>query len=528
MSGFDFETLGTTLVESVPDLVYVVDLRGRLRWWNDRVVEVIGYDDEELSGKDCFELLPPGQRERAIEAFANAGSFSPDFTMEFDLLTKDGERIPHEFNGGLVELEERTVVVTIARDVSERREREREIRRQRDELATLNSISETVHGVIQAVVDAATREEIETVVCERLSASELYCAVWIGREDPDGGLEPVTGDGVEDDFMEVVMGLDDLEWRRPAEALETGEVRTVQRIPESGLPEAVRAAAESKGIHAGAAVPIVHRETVEGVFCVYSSRADAFSERERAALERLGEVVGFAINAYRTERLLLSDVVTEVTLRATGADTFMGAISRFSDGPVRKEWSTPVDAGDDDYLHYLTIVGVGPERVVELADELATVESVDHVGQDGATEVFEVVTNDSFTSRLLDAGATPTEMVACDGKLTLVVELPADTEARTVVEAAAELYDVELASKREVERPASTAEEFGDAVDDRLTDRQRAALRHAYFGGYFSWPRDATAEEVADRMGLSSPTFHYHIRNAERSFVEAYLDALDD
>ena len=528
MSELDPGTLETTLLEAVPDLVYIVDLRGRMVWWNDRVLEVTGYEPEELSGMDAFRLVPPDQREAAAAAFAAAGEFSPEQTLEFDILTKDGDRIPHEFNGGIVEVDGRHVVPAVARDVTARREREREIRRQRDELATLNAISETVHEVIQAVVEAATREEIERVVCERLAASALYLSVWVGRADPDGGAELATAVGDDDEFAEVVRGLDDLDWERPATvAVETGEVRTVQHIQDSGLPEAVRAAAEELGIRAGTAVPIVHRGNVEGVLCLYSSRGDAFSEREQAALQRLGEVVGFAINAYRTERLLLSDVVTELTLRVTDRDAFMVAASAEADGPVRKEWSTPVEDGGT-YRHYVTVEGLETARVRELAADRDTVESVERVADDGDAGVFEVVTVDSFTQRLLEAGGTPTSMVARDGELTIVVEVPPDVEVRPVVEAADGLYRAELASRREVERPAPTPEEFGSVVADRLTDRQRTALRHAYFGGYFSWPREATAEEVADRMGVSSPTFHYHIRRAQRALVEAYLDTLDD
>ena len=83
-------------------------------------------------------------------------------------------------------------------------------------------------------------------------------------------------------------------------------------------------------------------------------------------------------------------------------------------------------------------------------------------------------------------------------------------------------------SKHEVERPVRTVEAFHHGVDDRLTDKQEAALRHAFFGGYFSWPRDATAEDIADTMDISSPTFHYHLRHAQQALVEAYLQHLED
>lgn len=529
MTDFEPGTLATALLDSVPDLVYVVGLDGSLLWWNDRLPAVTGYDEATLAGMDAVELLPAGEREAALEALSAAGSFGPGDTLEFDIETNDGERIPHEFNGAVLEVDGRTVVATIARDVVARREREREIRRQRDELETLLRINETIYGVIQAVVDAATREEIERDVCERLAASERYEAVWIARNEADGSLDPATGVGAIDDFLGTVASLSDLEWTRPAEvAAETGEVQVVQGFEDADVPERAMVVAEALDVHAGTSVPIVHRGSVDGVLNVYSSRPDAFSAREEAAFERLGEVVGFAINAVRTERLLLSDTATELTFRVAGDDAFLASVSAMADGPCRKEWSTKAEGGRGNYRHYVTVEGLDPEAVLELAEGRPTIESIEHVGDDGDAHVFGIVTADSFTRRLLEAGATPTSMVARDGETEIVAELPGEADVRPVVAAANELYDVELVSKRDVERPVRTSDEYHDAVLERLSDRQLAALRHAYFGGYFSWPREATAEEVADRMDVTSPTYHYHIRRAQRALVEAFLQHLGD
>lgn len=528
MSDFDPGAIATDLLDSIPDPVYLVDLEGRLRWWNDRLCEVTGYDDEALSGMEIVELVPEDQRVAVLEAFVAAGSDEAPTTMEFDVRTSDGDRIPHEFNGSVREIDGRTVVAVVARDVSSRRDRDREIRRQRDELETLHSISETVYEVIQAVVDAASREEIESVVCDRLAASDLYEAVWIARNEPNGSVDPVTGVGATDDFVETIAALNDLDWTRPAEvAVETGEVQVVQGFADSDIPDPAKAVAETLGVHAGTSVPIVHGATVHGVLSVYSSRPDAFSERELAAFERLGAVVGFATNAVRTEKLLLSDTATELTFEVSGDDAFLASVSAVADGPCRKEWSTAVEGGDGNYRHYVSVSGIDPEAVLEMGEAKSTVETIEHVGDNGEAHVFAVVTSDSFTRRLLDAGATATSVVASDGETVIVAELPGEADVRPVVEAANELYDAELVSKRELERPVRTADEYHDAVADRLSEQQLAALRHAFFGGYFSWPRDATAEEVADRMSVSSPTFHYHIRHAQRALVDEFLQHLD-
>jgi len=526
MANVEPDALVRGFLEASTDVCYAMDENGRLLWWNDALVDATGYDEETLEGLDFDELIAPEHREDVRTAFEHTGSFPDDVTLTFDLFSADGERVPYEFNGAATELSGERVVITIGRDVSSRREREAALRRQRDELDKLNRISETVYEVIWAVTDAATREGIEDVTCERLANCELYQAVWIGRNDGSDGVEPQTGVGNPDDFIEVVREVNEVDWRRPASiAIETGEPQVRQQISESDVPAAVKAAGERLGLESGISVPIDHDGRVEGVLTVYSSRPDGFNEREREALRRLGSVVGFAIHATRTERLIVSETATQLTFRSTAPAGMLAAVSARADGPCYREWSVPTESGN--YRHYVTVHGLDPEAVVDVIEERSNVESVAPVNSDDDEGVYEVITNDSLVRRLLEVGASTTDVVAEDGESTVVAEIPGDVDTRPIVEAAEEMYDSELVSKRTIDRPVRTANEFRDPVAGQLTERQQAALKHAYFNGYYSWPRDATAEEIADAMDVSSPTLHYHLRRAERALVEAYLQYLD-
>jgi predicted DNA binding protein len=61
-------------------------------------------------------------------------------------------------------------------------------------------------------------------------------------------------------------------------------------------------------------------------------------------------------------------------------------------------------------------------------------------------------------------------------------------------------------------------------VLEDLTDRQRDALEAAYRAGYFAWPRESTAEDVAESLDLTSPTLHSHLRKAESVILSRLLD----
>lgn len=528
--GLDVDAL--TLLESLPDVVWVIDSDGRVVWTNGRGRAVTGYDGD-LIGIEVDELLVATQPEEARTAFTDIeggtdGSSAESFV--FDIVSMDGERWTHEFNVTPFEFDGDSFYIGIARDITARREREHEIRRQRDELKTLNNVSETVHEVIQAVVGAASRDEIEQVVCEKLATSGLFVAVWIGRLDPEGDVTPVAGVGRDEAFMQKVSMISELDWERPAEvALETGEKQVVQQVSKAEAPDIAKEMAAELGVRSGMSVPIIHGNNVLGVLSLYSGSPDAFNERVQAAFRRLSEVIGFAIRARQAERILLSDTVTQLTFRVTAPDGYLAPLSLDAEGPLRLEWSTPDEKGTNRYRHYITAVGLDPNRAVELAREREHIESVEHIGDNSDGKVLEIITNDSLTQRLFDVGATPASVVAEDGETTIVAEVSDDADSREVAEAVKGLFETaELVSKRDRDRPIPTTDEFYDAVDDGLTDRQRSALKHAFFGGYFSWPRDATAEDIAESMDISSPTFHYHIRHAQHALTEAYLEHLED
>ena len=55
---------------------------------------------------------------------------------------------------------------------------------------------------------------------------------------------------------------------------------------------------------------------------------------------------------------------------------------------------------------------------------------------------------------------------------------------------------------------------------DALDEQQQEALRAAAGSGFFERPQQATADEVADTLGVSRSTFLYHLRAAEQTVFE--------
>jgi len=93
-------------LNALDDLFYVINADGSLRRWNCRVPVITGYLESELDDMRVTEVFPEDAREtvtKAVETVLAEGQS----TIEVDLLTADGERIPYEFTGARPTLTDR-------------------------------------------------------------------------------------------------------------------------------------------------------------------------------------------------------------------------------------------------------------------------------------------------------------------------------------------------------------------------------------------------------------------------------------
>lgn len=517
------------IVESSTDAILVKDTEGRYQFANEAaaafldcdVADLLGETDSELFGEETARELREHER-GVLDAEESA-------TFEECLPLDDGERVfettcsPYYDGEG-----DLAGTVSICRDVTERKVRERTLEDQRDELATFDRINEVAQEIIRALIGEPSREEIEQAVCDRLVETELYRTAWVGEPDPAN--EKVTdfvGAGLNDAVRSLVEIIDVSEGSpEPASsAYHEGEPQVINDVEnDETLPAEMQAGLLDLGYHSGIIVPIRYGDTTYGLLGVGTERRSAFSQREVDAFDVLGEVIGFAIGAVKHRRLALSDTVVELTFRLTDRDSFYVAASEELDCTLRLEGMA---AGPDgSLLFYDAVSGVDPDAIFEFAEEWDAVENVRLVSDHGDEALFEfTVTGSSAVLTLSEFGAKTKEATSEGGEATLVAELPSDTDVRSVVERARAKYSgIELVAKRETERDFQSAREFRRDLDERLTDAQRTALRASYFAGYYEWPRDSTAEEVAEALGVSSPTFHQHIRKAQHELLGTFFD----
>ncbi|MBI3662324.1 MAG: PAS domain S-box protein [Acidobacteria bacterium] len=134
----DSEALFRGLLESAADAVVIVDRSGSITFVNPKTEEIFGYTREELLGQSIDVLVPERFRERHNRehtAYISAPQPRPMCTaLSLCGRRKDGSEFPADISLGPLEIGDDFVVLSIVRDVTERKKAEEEIRKQNEEL----------------------------------------------------------------------------------------------------------------------------------------------------------------------------------------------------------------------------------------------------------------------------------------------------------------------------------------------------------------------------------------------------------
>ena len=419
-------------------------------------------------------------------------------------------------------------VTVYLRDVTDQHQMDQRLTRLDEDLGRLTIINRLISDVLAELVEASTREEIAATICDRLGETDIYEFAWVGERDlgTDAVTVRASAGTTGRTLAEIEASLDRGAAVPERRTIESGQPEIVQPLGDSeAVPESIRRAAFADGLQSLLAVPLTYGSSVYGVVGIYTTDQRAFSQRERASFETLGEMAGFAINATRNRNLLLSDSVVELTLRVGQGEDPLAALASDHGGSLSVNGFVP----DEQALRcYLAVRDADPEAVVASCSDrggLGPARLID--GSDAGGTVELTLDETTLLGRLTSLGVTiESATFEPDGGV-IVVELPPGEDIRRIADSVTRSHDATIVAKRDRERDVTTAREVREAVSERLTDRQENALRTAFFANYFESPRGSTAEEVADSLDITGSTLLHHLRAGQRKLLEEFLTASD-
>jgi predicted DNA binding protein len=417
-------------------------------------------------------------------------------------------------------------IAVYVRNVTDRKRHEQSVKQLQTERKRTAIIEAVLSDTLAELVGATSREEIIETICRSLGETELYEFAWIGEREigsDDLVIQAVAGETGET-FAAVRDALDNNTVTTVEErAIESGRLQSAQPLADnSQVPDSVLTAGFADGVQSALSIPLVYGSNVYGVVSVYAAGAEAFSDRERASFEMLGEVAGFAVTAARNRSLVLSDSVAELTFEV-GDSTVLSRLSQSLDSTLRLEGLVPHT--DDALLCFVSVEHDDVQEVENAAKDLADVVETRSIREYESSSTVQLTVQGSTPLLAISSlGGTVRRANFDSGTGRIAVELPSNGDVRRIADTVSREYDLEFIAKSERERSVATAREFRDGLNDALTERQRTALRTAYLADYFESPRGSTAEEVASSLDITGSTLLYHLRAGQRKLLDAYLD----
>jgi PAS domain S-box-containing protein len=240
------------------DAIALVDEDGFIKEVNDRAVEWFGYSRDELLQLHVRALRGP---EDAASFDSTWEAIKRQRSLVFETLgyRKDRTTFPMELSVRVIDVEGRTYVQSIVRDITERRQAETQIRR-------LNRLYAVLSACGQAIVQAASEADLFSRVC-RIAVEH-------------GG------------FLAAAVGTFKGEPRQLVPAVCAGDATAAIAALESSTPGTDR-----HGVTSAIVLPLVERGTEVGVLALCAGEASFFNEAETRLAQEVAASVSYALDS---------------------------------------------------------------------------------------------------------------------------------------------------------------------------------------------------------------------------------------
>ncbi|MFF4277116.1 PAS domain S-box protein [Streptomyces sp. NPDC001536] len=127
------------MAAQAPDGIVIVDGEGLIRYWNRGAERIFGFPAADVDGRSLDVIIPERHRKRHQEGFDEAmergySKYGDTDLLNVPALAADGRKLSIEFSVVLLPGPDGSAYVgAVIRDVTARRERERELMRRRAE-----------------------------------------------------------------------------------------------------------------------------------------------------------------------------------------------------------------------------------------------------------------------------------------------------------------------------------------------------------------------------------------------------------
>lgn len=126
-----------TVLDSLPEILYLFDDQLRYLRWNRNTERVLGYSGEEIARMSPLDFFAGDDRQRVSERIQKV-FVEGTAEVEADLVTKSGARLPYYLTGTRIMVDGRLCLLGVGVDITDRRRAEAALARQAEELQRRN------------------------------------------------------------------------------------------------------------------------------------------------------------------------------------------------------------------------------------------------------------------------------------------------------------------------------------------------------------------------------------------------------
>ena len=287
-----------TLINTIPDLIWVKDLNGIYLSCNRMFEKLYGAEENQIIGKSDYEFVDketadffrrhdlnamkqgrPTENEEWLTFAQNQyrGLFS---TIKTPVLNEQGKVIG---------------ILGIARDITVRKAAE-------EKLAQLSQLYATINEMNEAIVRCQNETELLENVCAIAVHYTGIQLAWIGLIDEHNILKPITFAGSNSDYIkdfEINLNEPSPSSQGPTgKAILENRIFWCQDFANSPITEPWHDKGKQAGWQSSAAIPLHQEGKVIGALNIYSHTLNAFDTAAQNLLTEMASNVSFALNNF--------------------------------------------------------------------------------------------------------------------------------------------------------------------------------------------------------------------------------------
>lgn len=291
-------SLYNSLTRHANDAILVFEHDGRIVEVNDRAVEMFGYTREEMLTMRIRQLKPEEQQDE-FDRIMKMVEEKKSSVFETANRRKDGYCFPTEVSSSEIVIDQHRLYQSILRDISERKQAERQIQR-------LNHVYAVLSRCHAAAARAGAEESLFSEVCRIAVETGGFPVSWVGHVDPvTSQVLPLATAGPEAGYLsEVRIDAGEGAYADGPTGTCLRERRAIVSVDiaaEASMGPWQEAAAKHN-LRSSICLPVSRRGATDYVFGLYSSEPGFFCAEEIELAEEVGESLSFALARIDLER----------------------------------------------------------------------------------------------------------------------------------------------------------------------------------------------------------------------------------